>query len=141
MNAAASFVFPQSHKEEGTDKAGRSLFRQFCQSTAPGMQENNPAALSRKTAAHYAALLARGAPSAQPQREHPAFVHARVRGWHVEDRVGGVLVDTNGCAVDPDLFDQLQDMMELAWPTHLLGDEAEVVLRGELDEIEQEYVQ
>jgi hypothetical protein len=57
----------------------------------------------------------------------------------VELRPSGLLVDTCGEPRDPDLMDALHALASDRWPDHPIDDEAEVVLRGELDEIEQEF--
>ncbi|WP_159717575.1 hypothetical protein [Geminicoccus flavidas] len=68
------------------------------------------------------------------------IAEARARGWHVEMRPAGLLIDTQGQPSDPALLDRLHVAMdqEEAWPAHLLADPGEVILRGELELIEQE---
>ncbi|WP_191058791.1 hypothetical protein [Geminicoccus harenae] len=65
---------------------------------------------------------------------------ARARGWHVELRPAGLLIDTQGQPSDLALMERLHVVVgqEPAWPAHLLSDPGEVVLRGELDLIERE---
>ncbi len=71
------------------------------------------------------------------------IAQARARGWHVELRPAGLLIDTNGQPSDPALMDRLHhlaldhDNQVPAWPAHLLANPGEVVLHGELDTIEQ----
>ncbi|WP_159717789.1 hypothetical protein [Geminicoccus flavidas] len=67
----------------------------------------------------------------------PVFEQARTLGWRVEALPSGILVDTRRRPTDPDLLDRLHGLL-------LHGDElldpGEVVLRGELDAIEQEFL-
>ncbi len=67
---------------------------------------------------------------------------ARARGWHVELRPVGLLIDTRDQAPNLALMDRLHGVMqgqEAAWPAVVLADPAEITLRGELDTIEREW--
>jgi hypothetical protein len=71
------------------------------------------------------------------------LARASAQGWRVELRPSGLLVDTCGKPTDPALMDALhalaRDQETPPLPDHLLADEGEIVLRDELDEIEQEF--
>ena len=61
---------------------------------------------------------------------------AAARGWCVEVRHTGLMIDTRGGHLDPVLLDRLHAIV-----LHdVANDPGEVVLRGELAEIEQEFM-
>lgn len=61
------------------------------------------------------------------------IAEAEARGWRVEMRASGILVDTCGQPSDPALIDRLH---RLVLDDPVLADPAEVVVPGELAEIE-----
>ena len=147
MSALAQHLKTLRILEDGTDRTDESTFCQFCQCGPLRVQGEirgrcpscDPGACDSGSGLFRLPTQPPG--EARAANDDPIAV-ARARGWHVELRPVGLLIDTRDHAPNLALMDRLHGVMqgqEAAWPAAVLADPAEITLRGELDTIEGKW--